>query len=365
MKDLGKKKLLVIMGGMMALVILIIIILLVYNAIFGRTSYKDIENKLLNAAKKYYSENTGLLPKNELEEVTTTDSALTSAGYLKSMSELTKKMKGVTCTAKVVVSYAGGEYRYTPLLDCGSSYSTKTLTSYITENVNRVYTGSGLYDLNGELVYRGENPNNYVKFSDHIWRIVKIENNQAVMILDDKIERMAWDDRFNTDREASDGINDYTVSRIYDSIMQVYEEDSIFNKNTRGLLAMHSLYTGKRYDSDMINDGSIEKATFMERQYIGLLPLYDYINASIDSNCNSVLTASCTNYNYLNYFDYNWWTITADASNSYRVYRIASDGTIESMKASSSGYVRPVIRLAKDALYASGTGTETDPYIIK
>lgn len=365
MKDLGKNRLLMIMGGTIFLVVLIVIILLIYNAIFGRMNYKDIENKVLNAAKKYYSENSSLLPKNELEEVTTTDSTLTSAGYLKSMSELTKKMNGVTCTAKVVVSYAGGNYRYTPLLDCGSSYATKTLTSYITENVERVYTGAGLYDLNGELVYRGENPNNYIKFSDKVWRIVKIENDQVVMILDEKIERTVWDDRFNADRDRSDGINDYTVSRVCEDITQIYEESKIFNKNNRNLLAMHSLYLGKRYESDMVNDGSIEKATFMEKQYIGLLPLYDYINASIDTNCSSAITTSCTNYNYLNHFDYNWWTITADASNSYKVYRISSDGEIESIKANSNGYIRPVIYLAKDAVYVNGTGTESDPYIIK
>lgn len=365
MKDLGKKKLLIMMGGTIGLVILIVVILLIYNAIFGKTSYKDIESKLLNAAKKYYSENASLLPKSELEEVTTTDAALTSAGYLKSMGELTKKMDGVTCTANIVVSYAGGEYRYTPLLNCGSAYTTKTLTSYITDNVEKVYTGSGLYDLNGELVYRGENPNNYIKFADNLWRIVKIENDQAVMILDKKNERMVWDDRFNTDRDRSDGINDYTVSRIYEEITKIYEENTLVNKNNKNLLAIHPLYLGKRYESDMGNDGSIEKATFMEKQYIGLLPLYDYINASIDTNCNSALTTSCTNYNYLNHFDYNWWTITGDASNSYKVYRISSDGEIESIRANSYGYLRPVIYLAKDAVYVKGTGTEADPYIIK
>lgn len=365
MKDLGKKKLYMIMGGIVGLVILIIIILLIYNAIFGKTSYKDIENKVLNAAKAYYSDNSTLLPKNETEEVTTTDAALTAAGYLKSMSELTKDMKGVTCTATVIVNYSGGEYRYTPLLDCGSAYSTKTLTTYIKDNETRVYTGAGLYDLNGELVYRGENPNNYVKFSNKIWRIVKIENDQVVLILNEKNERTVWDDRFNTERNRNDGINDYSVSRVYEKLTEIYKGNTLFNKDTKNMLTSYSLYTGKRYEKDAYNDGSIEKATFVENQYIGLLPLYDYINASVDTNCTSATTESCRNYNYLNHFDYNWWTLTADASNSYKAYRISSDGTISSMRANSNGYARPVIHLAKDALYAGGTGTATDPYTIK
>lgn len=365
MKDLGKKKLFIITGGIIGIVILIIIILLVYNAIFGKTSYKDIENKVLSAAKKYYSDNSSLLPKDETEEATTTDASLTAAGYLKSMSELTKDMKGVTCSASVVVSYVDGEYRYTPLLNCGTAYATKTLTSYIKDNETKVYTGSGLYDLNGDLVYRGENPNNYVKFSGKMWRIVKIENDQVVMILNEKNEKSVWDDRFNTEMNRNTGINDYSVSRVYEKLKELYDGTTLFSKENKKMLAIHPLYTGKRYEEDIYNDGSIEKAIYMERQYIGLLPLYDYINASVDMNCTSSVTGSCANYNYLNHFDYNWWTLTADAVDSYRVYRVSSDGTIESMKASSNGYLRPVIYLAKDALYASGTGTETNPYTIK
>lgn len=365
MKDLGKKKLLIIMGGAIGLVILIVIILLIYNAIFGRTSYKNIEDTVLKAAQKYYSDNSSLLPKSENEEVTTTDSALTAAGYLKNMNELTKKMKNVSCKATVIVSYAGGEYRYTPLLDCGKEYSTKTLSSYISSDVEKVYTGSGLYELNGELVYRGEEPNNYIKFSGKVWRIVKVENGQVVMILNEKNTKSVWDDRFNTERDRNDGINDYSVSRIYDALKEIYDDNSLFNKNSKKMITIHSLYTGKRYDTDIVNDGSIEKSSYLENQYIGLLPVYDYVNASVDSNCNSTTTESCSNYNYLNHFDYSWWTITGDASNTYKVYRISSDGAVELTRAAGIGYVRPVIYLAKDALYSKGTGTSEDPFIIK
>lgn len=366
MKDLGKKKLIMIAGGIVAVVVLIVVILLIYNAIFGKTTYKGIENKVLSAAKEYYGEHPELLPKNANEEVSTTDAALTAAGHLKSMSELTKDMEGVTCTATVIVSYAGGEYRYTPLLDCGDNYSTKTLASYVKENEEKVFTGQGLYDLNGELVFRGENPNNYVNFAGKTWRMVKINNNdQIVLILNEKFERVVWDDRFNTDRDRTDGINSYSVSRIKDSLNELYNGDSLVDSESRKLLAIHNLAVGKRNEADNYNDGSIEKSELLENQYIGLLPLYDYINASLDDNCNSGLTDSCSNYNYLNHFNYNWWTLTGDSSNTYKVYRISTNGTIEIIRASSNGYVRPVISLAKDALYVSGDGTETNPYKIK
>lgn len=365
MKDLGKKKLLMIAAGIIAFVILIIIILLIYNAVFVKTSYKDIENKVVKAAQKYYGDHKELLPKNETEEVSTTDTALTAAGYLDSMSKLTKKMKGVSCSATVIVSYAGGEYRYTPLLNCGSNYSSKTLTTYIKENEPTVFNGQGLYQLNGDLVFRGENPNNYVSFAKKMWRIVKIENDQVVLILNEKFQRNVWDDRFNSDRDRTDGINDYNVSRIKDTLIEAYQGEELFTKESKNLVAVHNLKIGKRHEADSYNDGSIEKSAILENQYIGVLPLYDYINGSIDENCSSTLTDSCSNYNYLNHYDYDWWTITADSSTTHRVFRISSYGTLEAIRASSNGYIRPVIYLAKDALYVNGTGTETDPYTIK
>lgn len=365
MKNLGKKKLIMISCGCVVVVLLIIIILLIYNSIFGKTSYKSIENKVLNAAKAYYSDHTELLPKDGNEQVSTTDVSLTQAGYLKSMSELTKSMKGASCSATVIVSYVGGEYRYTPILDCGSNYVTKTLSSYIKDHENIVYTGQGLYEENGELVFKGQNPNNYVNFSGKMWRIVKISGDQVVLILNEKLTSVTWDDRFNADRDRNDGINDYSVSRIRDSIDDIYSKNTLLNDSAKKMLSLYDLSIGKRNEADVYNDGSIEKSQLLESQYIGLLPLYDYINASIDENCNSAMTDSCSNYNYLDVYKFNWWLLTGDASNTYKVFKVSLDGTVTITRASSTGYIRPVVHLASDVLYSKGTGTENDPYVVK
>ena len=364
LNHLGKKKLIMIFGGVIGIVIFLILVLLGYNAIFGKSTFQKVENKVVEAAKKYYSEHEELLPKNENEEVSTTDKSLTEAGYLKSMEVLTKRLNA-TCTATVLVNYANGEYRYTPILDCGDKYSSQTLSSYIKKHESIVYTGQGLYDLNGELVYRGENPNNYVTFSGKSWRIVKIENDYVVMILNQKSDKSVWDDRFNTDRNRNEGINEYPISRIFDNVKALYDGNKLFSNNTKNLLATHTLYIGKRGESEGVNDGSIEKDVYFKDQIIGLLPLYDYINASIDSKCSSAYTSSCSNYNYLNHYQYSWWLLTADKDNTYRVFKVDMNGMISSNKANSSGYIRPVIYLAKDVLYAGGNGTVENPYTIK
>ena len=65
-------------------------------------------------------------------------------------------------------------------------------------------TGNGLYDLNGEKVYRGETVNNYVKLDNALFRIVKIiANNQILLIADDVLDSssLPYDDRYNSDRK--------------------------------------------------------------------------------------------------------------------------------------------------------------------
>lgn len=372
LKDIGKKKLIIIAGAIVGFIFLLIIALLIFHAVNNRkTGYKDIENKLLSAAKDYYSENENLLPQSESEQITIDDVSLTAAGYLKSMSELTSDMEGVSCSATVVVSYGNGNYRYTPLLDCGDSYKSITLSSYIsdTNKVERQIDGSkesGLYDLNGELVYRGENPNNYVEFSGRMYRIVKVTaDERVVLILDEKNESSVWDDRFNDERSYNDGINDYQVSRLKEVLDELYNDTWLVKDSDKGLLSAHRVYTGKRHESDNDNSGSIETSSYIDNQYVSVLPLYDYLNASVDENCESAETDSCMNYNYLNQYDYNWWTSTADAETTFRVYRAASGGSVDKITASSNGHVRPVIYLVSDALYVDGDGTKDNPFTIK
>lgn len=354
-----KKKLLIIAGAIVGIVVLTIIILLVFHAVTNKKmTYKKVEEKVLTAAKKYYKENNKSLPELN-KKVTINDSTLTAAGYLKNMSDLTSKLDA-TCTAEVVVTNKENKYRYTVLLNCGEKYSTKTLVSKL-KSKGTVTSGIGLYDLNGELVYRGENPNNYIKISNKMYRIVKITDDKALLIYNEKTSPVAWDDRFNTERNFYDGINDYTISRIRDHINYL----NLVKDEDKDLLELQTLYTGGRNISDIYNDGSIEKSNIYDNQVYGLLPLYDYINASIDNNCMSAETESCTNYNYLSKYEYNWWTITPDATNTYKVFRVDDEGAIDLVRCNAHAYTRPTIMLAADVLYASGDGTEKNPYMVK
>ena len=80
-KDLGKKRLLIILGALVGVFILITIILLLYNA-FKTNSYASVEEKILNAAKAYYNDNSKLLPKNVNDEVSINSTTLVAGDHL-------------------------------------------------------------------------------------------------------------------------------------------------------------------------------------------------------------------------------------------------------------------------------------------
>ena len=112
-----------------------------------------------------------------------------------------------------------------------------------------------------------------------------------------------------------------------------------------------------------VNDGSIECSTVLPGDYLGLLPAYDYVNASLDTSCNSLASQQCSNYNYLLEYDKSWWLLTADADTTFKGYKAA--GEIVKSTISGDSRLRLVITLDSKTILTSGTGSQEDPYIVK
>ena len=110
-------------------------------------------------------------------------------------------------------------------------------------------------------------------------------------------------------------------------------------------------------------NGDLEKTKILTDQYIGLLPINDFLNASLDTNCTNTTNKSCFNYNYLNKYKYTWWSVTANSQNTYQAYIIKD--IVGTAQTNSHHYVRPVFYLATDTIYVSGNGTAKNPYVIK
>ncbi len=359
-----RKKLIKLMMIIGVAVIVIVIVMIVIGLFKSKNlKYEEIEEKMKTAAIEYYKVQKSLLP----EEGATAEvdaSVLSSTEHMKPLSQL---KKDVSCKGKVVVQKIDGKYIYTPYLNCGKEYSTKKLYEEVNKNI--VTSGDGLYEMNGQLVFRGEKVNNYVQLDKYLFQIVKLTADQEILIIP-VLEKSGityhWDNRYNVSRSYNAGINNYRISRIYDKLQTLYnsEENEWLSENDKEKLTTFSLCIGKRNIKDENNSNSVECSDILENQMIGLLTVSDYVNASIDSNCRKPSNKACQNYNYLK-VGTNWWTVTAEANNDYQVLYVNQSGYVEETGASNPKSLRPVFMLSNQTFVKSGDGTKDHPYILK
>lgn len=372
----GMKKLLII-------IIVLTIILVILLAIFSGASkpkkgitYSDREDLMSDAARKFFSANKKYLPKTNGGTVEISAQKLINESYLDA------NYAPSTCTGKVVVQNNDDSFIYIPYLDCGSAYKTTQFYRKITENKNIVTSGNGLYNEDGTYVFKGDTVNNHVELGHATWRIVKVTSDNEVVLALDKFDNnynpyttYPWDDRLNADRDtdsaSGSGINNFNISRIKDSIKTYLDTplgdgtERLIDKNIRGHIVDHQYCIGKRGYDDGTKNMSVECSEVSEPLEVGLLTVSEFMDASLDGNCNRTVSDLCQNYNYLNETGYNWWTITADGTNSYRAYYVSSNGSVSSSPASTYRNIRPVIYLDSKTMFKSGNGTEDKPYKIK
>ena len=355
----------IVIGGIIALLLLLWIVSLFSQKNY---SYEEIETIMTNAAKSYFTENPSSLPADENQIVEIEAGTLAATGKMKDLSKYTGK--GIVCSGKVQVTKSGADYAYTPYLNCGENYSSQTLGSAITTDSIPTTTGYGLYSMNNELVFRGEQVNNYVQMEKSLWRIVKVDSsNNIVLIKDDKAGYgSAWDDRYNETLKYNVGMNNYSTSRIREKLIEIYsntDKGVIFlSENDKTKLLKYTPCVGARKVKTEQNNGTVECATKGEEYYLGLLQLSDYINASTDPACKTSENKQCQNYNYLK-TKYNWWTGTPVGSTNYESYSISERGIIEVSKTSEYKSVRPVIKISSNTRITSGNGSKETPYLVK
>ena len=376
---MDNKKLIIIGSSVIGVIVLLLIILWLVS-IFGgkKLTYEQVEEKIVNAAEKYYKDNPTMLPASD-GDYSLSYQTLVDAGYIKPLSELLKD--GDKCSAEVTVNAQNSAYSYIAFLNCPGNYETKELRSVLTNSV--VTSGEGLYNNNGTYYYKGENINNYIiigmsgnekKEKSVTGRIMSIESDGTIKVkLDTKTENTyVWDDRYNETKLGNDGYNIFEKSRIKDTLKALETENKddsdtlILSNKVKSKLVSKKLCIGIRTENDTSKDGSTECSVLSTDTYLfSLMTPYEYMRASMDENCKTLNDLSCSNYNYLaKYSQGSEWLLTATNQNNYKAY--AFTGTALNLsKASNSKRLRFIVSLNKHTFYKSGTGTSTDPYIIK
>lgn len=363
-----KKKLMRMMLIVVGILVVFLIIILIFSFLgSGNKSYEEIEQDLKNAAIEYYEVQSGLLPREEGETITVRANTLADAELMKPLSEL---REGENCSGRVEVTKVGDNIIYTPYLECGDNYTTKELYKAVLEQ-GVVTSGNGLYDLNGEKVYRGDDVNNYVSLDNAIYRIVKVTpDNKLLLILNEVDSTLSsyYDDRYNPAKRFNSGFNDYRISRIKEFLDDLYSSKNdikILSKNDKEKLASFNLCIGKRNATETNNTNAIECSDVLENQMIGLLTASDYMNASLDANCKATTDKSCQNYNYLRLKETEWWLLTGNAANDYEAYIVKSNGYIDINTTSGYKKIRPTIMLNNNVMIKSGNGSASNPFILK
>lgn len=356
------KQKVILFGSIVFVMLLIIITISIVVKIVGiKIPYEKLEDKLEEATYKYLSENPNELPNEAKSTVVISAETLIENKYIK---KLEKYVRDSSCTANILVDYENSNYNYQAYLTC-NSFKTEKFIDVIKNNNKISQTGEGLYEMNNELVFRGQNPNNYVNFADRIWRIVKINKNGSINLIiteaEDDIYDI-WDDRYNTEKGNDTGINNFLLSRVFNNIKSFYDSEL---KSYESYLSPFDLCVGKRLEESTEKSGNLECNEQIKNQYIGLLPVYDFMNASLDGLCQMTTSNECRNYNYLTDINDKWWTMTADMADTFDAFYVSYRGSIESDYVSSSATNRFVIALNSDVLFASGDGTYNNPYTIR
>lgn len=360
-KNMDKRTITYLGIGCGSILLLIIILIVLKIIVGGRIGSKQLEARMKNGAINYYEKYKEKLPTISGNTVSVSIDELVKAGNLKSLDKLLKK--GLTCDGKVNVSNNNGYYLYQPIIKCSDNYETNLLYKKIL-NDNKVTTsGNGLYSISNYYVFRGENLNNYVKFADMNWQIVRINNDNSIrLILTDNLDSVVFDDRYNTIKNQNVGKNDYSISRIKDTVTKYFNNKKVFDDTDKSYIVPQSLCIGSRNKKSTLNDGLIECSKKLDNQPIGLLQANEYMLASLEPSCKNLTDNQCGNYNYLSTYN-AYWTLTANAENSYEVYKVS--GTLYPYSAYTYAQPRLVINLSSNLLYTSGNGTLENPYIVK
>lgn len=250
-----------------------------------------------------------------------------------------------------------------------------------TDTVNLAYDGTE----DNNLRYVGKDPNNYITFNNELWRIVGVFTNvsdgtnketrvklvKAEPLVDYKFGVSDTND-FGTTTLATTLNNDYLSKLTLDS--QNYIDNAVWNTAGKDLTDPNTAQAF--YTANNVYTGS--NANFTGK--VGLLTAADYgysTAGGATANRDSCLNANLNTWNassdcYANSYLYNSTspliTLTPRSDVNTSLYAVDMTGNVSSINLTDSTItysVYPSVYLKTDVSVKSGTGTNTDPYVLK
>ena len=300
-----------------------------------------------------------------------------------------------------------------------------TAGNQILDKVEVVNNGDGLYKdeyEDGRYLYKGKNPNNYIKLSNAMYRIVSIESDGTIKVVkEDSVVKMAYDlvnnNRYNASgycnssehgcniwgsnrtmlNSAGENINYMVRSHGDEQAYPLPNNEASLNtylnttfyysipEPTKSKIAKHYFNVGITVSgSEDIKETLDGEKEYKWEGYVAVINISDYIRASSDKNCTSgynyvdVIGGSCNQNNYLSKNDIRFWTLGINSLGDYgdqnkytmRVNTVYNGYISECALGNCTWaeydevYAYPVFYLKKD-ITLNGAGTKSDPYVIE
>ena len=281
----------------------------------------------------------------------------------------------------------------------------KNLTSAEKLKTTVVTSGDGLYlDLYEEnrYIFRGGNPNNYIKFNNELWRIVSIESDNAIKIVKSTtLGAYSYDERtsetsgprYNDNNTFCKNLNptDNTYwgcsiwSKVSGTITTgsytgTVTEDATLNKHLNTTYYNSLNEDAKKNIIDynfkvgFVGNNSLQIVNNYEKLLtwngkIALINASDYLKASTHSECKEIKTtcgassSACSDENYL-FNNKNEWFLAPAHGYAGVNYSVYEGGGLCANGPSLEFHVFPTLFLKSDIKF-TGEGTEENPYLIK
>ena len=283
-----------------------------------------------------------------------------------------------------------------------SSYLVDNYSALGLTKISQVATGNQNYNTT-EYRYQGANPNNYITFNDEIgvWRVIGVfeaetsngdgtyKKENKVKIVRDALDEEQW----NTTNS-----NDWTTAELMNTLNSgyYYNRGDIYSKTGLTTKAKSQLSSTKWYLGNItwtgnIGTGNTKEIYAQERSTsvhsgnsqtwdgkVGLIYASDYMYASsgcynddskkgadMSSSDSDYTNETCTSSNWL-YDSNSYWTISPISTDDSEVTFVYNNGALTTdfaryMKVK----LRPTLYLSASVEFLSGSGTTSDPFIIK
>ena len=206
--------------------------------------------------------------------------------------------------------------------------SVELIMNAIVRNQPIVYEKDGLYRTSGMYIYKGENVDNYIRYSNMLWRIVKFNIDGSLdLVLDDNINMLKW----NND------VVSFEKSDIYKYLNNYFYKLLDYDNLSNTVICTDEI-------DDLKNITCNNKIT---DSYVRLLSISEYLNSMVD------------NKTYINDGS-NIWLSDRGSKTIWNI----NDKNLSSSKPNNMYYVKPVITLKNSTVLKGGTGKVDDPYIV-